>query len=203
MIPSERSGAQTNRDRKGRGGIAWRTPRNCLQLDIWTGVDFYVQQGAILHKMASVDVLQANTYGSKAPATKRRRVLLTLAGRPEFGNLTVKEACVPKSGSRTGFCEDLEKGIVAIEKGGRPQSAGRTSAWPGSLSDRRRTRSRIVRQEAGRRQLFAPLPLSAASPQGHQPQSQRQRWPTRPAGLQTRHPPTADGSKTGLVARAP
>ena len=111
-------GGSDNRDRKGRGGIAWRAPRNCLQLDIWTGVDFYVQQGAILHKMASVDVLQANTYGSKAPATKRHLVLLTLAGRPEFGNLTVKGACVPKSGSRTGFCEDLEKGIVAIEKVG-------------------------------------------------------------------------------------
>jgi hypothetical protein len=69
-----------------------------------------------------VDILQANTSGSKAPATKGRRVRLTLADRLEFGNLTVNEVCALKNRSRTGFYEDVKKGLVSIEKIGDRKS---------------------------------------------------------------------------------
>jgi hypothetical protein len=72
-----------------------------------------------------VDVLQANANGSKAPANKGRRVRLTLADRLEFGNLTVNEVCALKNRSRTGFYEDVKKGLVSIEKIGDRKSVVR------------------------------------------------------------------------------
>jgi hypothetical protein len=72
--------------------------------------------------VASVDVLQANTNGSKAAATKVRRVRLTLADRLEFGNLTINEVCALKNRSRTGFYEDVKNGLVSIEQIGDRKS---------------------------------------------------------------------------------
>jgi hypothetical protein len=75
--------------------------------------------------MASVDVLQTNTNDSRPPATKTRRVRLTLADRLEFGNLTVNEVCALKNRSRSGFYEDVRKGLVSIEKVGDRKSVVR------------------------------------------------------------------------------
>jgi hypothetical protein len=75
--------------------------------------------------VASVAVLQTNTDDSKPPAIRGRRVPLTLADRLEFGNLTVNEVCALKSRSRSGFYEDVKKGLVSIEKVGDRKSVVR------------------------------------------------------------------------------
>jgi hypothetical protein len=43
----------------------------------------------------------------------------SLADRLAFGNLTVDETRHLKNRSRSGFYEDLKRGLVAIEKNGR------------------------------------------------------------------------------------
>ena len=72
-----------------------------------------------------MDVLQPNVTARKAPATKGRRVALTLADRLEFGNLTINEVCALKNRSRSGFYEDVKKGLVSIEKVGDRKSVVR------------------------------------------------------------------------------
>jgi hypothetical protein len=69
-----------------------------------------------------VDVLHTNETGRKAPATRARRVHVTLADRLQFGNLTVNEVCALKNRSRSGFYEDVKKGLVSIEKIGDRKS---------------------------------------------------------------------------------
>ena len=43
----------------------------------------------------------------------------SLAERLEHGNLRVKEVCDLKPRCRSGFYEDVKKGLVKIEKSGR------------------------------------------------------------------------------------
>ena len=66
--------------------------------------------------------VQANVTGGKAPGTRARRIPITLADRLAFGNLTVNEVCVLKNRSRSGFYEDVKKGLVSIEKIGDRKS---------------------------------------------------------------------------------
>jgi len=69
--------------------------------------------------------VQANVTGGKAPGTRARRIPLTLADRLAFGNLTVNEVCALRNRSRSGFYEDVKKGLVSIEKIGDRKSVVR------------------------------------------------------------------------------
>jgi hypothetical protein len=52
-------------------------------------------------------------------AKGKEQASFSLADRLAFGNLAVDETRHPKNRSRSGFYEDLKRGLVAIEKNGR------------------------------------------------------------------------------------